>query len=273
MHKRKIILLASGTKDGTGGKLAREIRRYIGFENPYAEIVGIVSNRNDGAVARLAKERHLPFQYYGNDELTPEVYDGIPARFRAEGALVVLVGWNQLVYMRRVRKYHPSIEKILDRILPERLGLEPENTIVTHPALLSQLDGRFGGKGMWGIHVHRAVKKALDGGELDEEVESNNVTSVVSEKGAEPEPPSTKVVSARSGFTVFFPTEKYDTGITLAESHVPIKRSMSAEDIEARVKASERQWVPTIVEMVARGHIRLERGKVIVPHGYGLLPK
>ena len=93
----------------------------------------------------------------------------------------------------------------------------PDRIVNIHPALLP----KFGGKGMYGSHIHEAVKAALDAGEITE-----------------------------SGFSMHFVTDEMDRGPIFFEKSVPIESGMSADDIAAVVKKAERQWQPKITNLV-----------------------
>ena len=141
MTKPRLIIFASGTKDAGGS----------GFENLVeatkssvldAEIVAIVSSNEYGGVRERASRLGVPFVYFSGS-YDAEHYQKVIAETGAEW--VALSGWLKLVK-----------------------GLDPTKTFNIHPALLSQLGGRFGGEGMWGHRVHEAVKEALDKGEIKE---------------------------------------------------------------------------------------------------------
>lgn len=80
-----------------------------------------------------------------------------------------------------------------------------------HPALLPS----FGGKGMYGMNVHRAV---LDAG------------------------------VPRSGATVHFVDEAYDRGRILAQRSVPVQADDTPEQLAARVLAVEHELYPEAVD-------------------------
>ena len=131
-------------------------------------------------------------------------------------------------------------------------GLDPQKTFNIHPALLSQLGGRFGGLGMYSHHVHQAVKKAMDAGEINE-----------------------------SGPTMhFIPDEEdekeYDRGPIFFEYPVPLVSSMDAEDIGELVNQVEHLRQPQITNMVIHNKIAWD-GKdprsLVVPEGYRWLPR
>ena len=204
--KPKLIVFASGTKDGGGS----------GFENLVsatkagildAEIVAVVSNHEHGGVRERANRLGIPFIYFDpshHSNVLQNVgmsYREIVEKIGAEW--IALSGWLKLVK-----------------------GLDPTKTFNIHPALLSQLGGRFGGEGMWGKHVHEAVKKALDAGEITE-----------------------------SGITMHFVTDEYDRGPVFFERHVPLQKGMSVDEIAKAVNAAEHEWQPKITNLVVHGQI------------------
>lgn len=217
----KIIVFASGTRNSGGS----------GFENLVeatktgvldAEVVAVISNHEHGGVRERAKWLGVPFVYF-NGPYTAENYQRIVANaFGAEpaplGGEASLMGWVALSgWLKQVK------------------GLDPRNTFNIHPALLSQLGGpfdglrasRFGGKGMYGHHIHEAVKAALDTGEITE-----------------------------SGFTMHFVTDEYDRGPVFFEHPVPLKRGMTTEEIAKTVNAAEHEWQPKLTNMVVHGKIQ-----------------
>mgnify|MGYP001560186864 FL=1 len=193
----KIIVFASGKRSGGGSgfeKLARS-------KELDADIVAVVSNHERGGVHERAMQLGIPFIHF------PEPYDAenyakIVADAGAEW--VALSGWLR----------HVS-------------GLDPAKTFNIHPALLSFDNGRFGGKGMYGNHIHEAVKKALDEGEITE-----------------------------SGFTMHFVTEEHDRGPAFFEKRVSLKQGMTVEEIAKAVNKAEHEWQPKITNMVVHGQIR-----------------
>lgn len=196
MKKPKLIVFASGTKDKGGS----------GFENLVkspdldADIVAVVSNHEHGGVRERAERLGIPFIYFPGP-YDAKAYRKIVADAGAEW--VALSGWLR----------HVS-------------GLDPARTINIHPALLSQLNHRFGGKGMYGHRIHEAVKAALDAGEITE-----------------------------SGFSMHFVTEEMDRGPVFFEHRVPLKKGMTVEEIAKAVNAAEHEWQPKITNMIVHGEI------------------
>jgi len=212
MSKPKIIVFASGTKDGGGS----------GFENLIeatksgvldAEIVAIVSSNEYGGVRERASRLGVPFVYFSGN-YDAEHYQRVIAESGAEW--IALSGWLKLVK-----------------------GLDPTKTFNIHPALLSQLDGRFGGEGMWGHRVHEAVKAALDAGEITE-----------------------------SGCSMHFVTDEYDRGPVFFEKRILLEKGMSADEIAKAVNKVEHEWQPKITNLVVHGQIHwdgVDPSSLVVP--------
>jgi phosphoribosylglycinamide formyltransferase 1 len=144
------------------------------------------------------------------------------------------------------RKEFDSIEAFSDRIFSicEQAGAEmvclggwlsllriPEQWIGRvlniHPALLP----KFGGKGMWGHHVHEAV---LAAGEKT------------------------------SGCTVHFVNNEYDAGPIILQRTCPVLADDTPDTLAARVFEEEKRAYPDAIDLVRTGRVRLV-GQRIVP--------
>lgn len=99
----------------------------------------------------------------------------------------------------------------LKLVPPEVVAQYPSRILNIHPALLPA----FGGKGMYGMHVHRAV---IEAGE------------------------------AESGATVHFVDEEYDRGRILAQRRVPVRKGDTPEALAARVLEVEHRLYPDAVD-------------------------
>ena len=89
----------------------------------------------------------------------------------------------------------------------------PDHIINVHPSLLPN----FGGKGMYGKHVHEAVSKR---------------------------------VMPFSGITIHLVNEEFDKGKMLAQFAVALKNPSSASDIEEQVRRLEITHFPFVIESV-----------------------
>ena len=240
--KPKVIVFASGTKDGGGS----------GFENLAnatktgvldAEIIAVVSNHESGGVRAKAERLGIPFVYfpgpYGAEHYQAILRD-IDERMAPKNGVAIsgLTPWSQSDFTGWVA---------LSGWLKKVQGLDSQKTFNIHPALLSFDHGRFGGPGLYGHHVHEAVKAAFDAGEISE-----------------------------SGVSMHFVTDEYDRGPVFFEYRVPLQKGMSADDIAKAVNAAEHEWQPKITNMVMRGEISWD-GKdpksLEVPEGYRYLPR
>lgn len=92
----------------------------------------------------------------------------------------------------------------------------PNRIINIHPALLP----KFGGKGMWGHHVHEAVKAA---GEKE------------------------------SGITIHYVNAELDQGEHIAQYSTPLSPDDTAEDIADKVHVLEMKYFPNVIEKVIFG--------------------
>jgi len=91
-----------------------------------------------------------------------------------------------------------------------------------HPALLP----KFGGKGMYGLNVHRAV---LEAGE--------------------------KV----TGVTIHFVDEEYDHGPIIIQKKVKVKKNDTPESLQKRVLKIEHKLYPYVVSRLCKGKIKLPK--------------
>ena len=181
---KKIAIFASGS-----GSNAENIANY--FKDSEVEISLILSNKKDAYVLERAKNLSIPSfvfnraDFYDNDTVIKELQ-------KHEIDLVVLAGFLWLI--------------------PESLiAAFPNQIINIHPALLP----KYGGKGMYGMHVHEAVKEA---GEKE------------------------------SGITIHFVNENYDEGAIISQHTVALSPSDSADDIASKIHELEYEFFPLAIE-------------------------
>ena len=155
-------------------------------------------------------------------------------RARNAGLNVQVVPYKQ---MPDTETYSARIVEILDAAAVELVCLagflsywtippKYEGRVMNiHPALLP----RFGGKGMWGHHVHDAVLTA-----------GCNV----------------------SGCTVHFVNNEYDEGPIVVQRAVPVEEGDTAETLAARVFEQECIAYPEAIRLFAQGRLRIDGGIV-----------
>lgn len=108
----------------------------------------------------------------------------------------------------------------MKKIGPQVLSTFQNRILNIHPALLP----KFGGQGMFGMHVHEAVIAA---GETE------------------------------SGATVHLINEVYDEGPILAQARVPVLPDDTPQSLQARVLEQEHQLYPGTIAKIASGEIPL----------------
>jgi phosphoribosylglycinamide formyltransferase-1 len=114
------------------------------------------------------------------------------------------------------------------RILsPGFVAAFPGRIINIHPALLPA----FGGKGMYGERVHRAVLASGAG---------------------------------HSGCTVHFVTEIPDGGPIIAQATVPVEEDDTPTTLAARIAREEHRLYPEVVRLFAERRIRLHGDRVSI---------
>jgi phosphoribosylglycinamide formyltransferase 1 len=171
---------------GRGSNL-EALLRALGADAP-AQVVLVVSNRADAAALDRAREHGVPAEVLSQPADATEWLDRL-ARHGVD--LLVLAGYLKLVPAAVISRYRDRIVNV-------------------HPALLPA----FGGRGMYGHHVHEAV---LASG------------------------------TRESGATVHLVDEVYDRGRILAQARVPVLPGDTAESLAARVLGVEHRLLPAVV--------------------------
>lgn len=122
-------------------------------------------------------------------------------------------------YMLKVLNEHETdfiiLAGYLRKIPPRVLKVFHNHTINIHPALLPL----FGGKGMYGMNVHRAV------------IESGAV---------------------ESGVTIHYVNEEYDEGEIIDQARVPVFPGDTPEELAARVLKVEHRFYSEVLQEIFR---------------------
>lgn len=176
-------------------------------------VVGVVGNFPDSPALARAADLGLPAHVVRSGKEDAVYADALAAHLDGlRPDLICLAG-----YMR----------KLPDSVVAAYAG----RILNIHAALLPA----FGGRGMYGHHIHQAV---LDYG--------------------------AKV----SGCTVHFVDGGYDTGPIVLQSCVPVEESDTAEALAARVLAAEHDAYPRAVALFASGRLSLDGRRVrVAPAG------
>jgi phosphoribosylglycinamide formyltransferase 1 len=190
----RVAVLASGG----GTNLQALIDRFNAAPGAPARVELVVGSRAGIGALQRAERAGIDALALEARTLGPEAFgQALADALRAHRIdLIVLAGWLQLVPSEVVRGYHGRMINI-------------------HPALLPA----FGGRGMYGMHVHRAV--IASGARV-------------------------------SGATVHFVDERYDEGAIIAQWPVPVLPGDTPESLAGRVLAVEHRLLPLAVEALAR---------------------
>ena len=108
----------------------------------------------------------------------------------------------------------------MKKLGPKTLSRFAGSILNIHPALLP----KFGGKGMYGLHVHKAV---IDAGEPE------------------------------TGVTIHLVTAEYDAGPIVAQTRIPVMPDDTPEILAARVLKWEHTFFPETLQKIAKGEIIL----------------
>ncbi len=188
LYMKKIALFASGS-----GTNAENLIKY--FSNgKKAKVVAVFTNNPKAFVIKRAERLGVDVVIFDRGALydSSELADELIFR---EIDLIVLAGF--------LWKIPPSLTEIWrDRI------------INIHPALLPA----YGGRGMYGEHVHRAV---LDAGET------------------------------RSGITIHYVNEEYDKGDTIFSATCDVLPGDTPSSLADRIHQLEYKYYPRVIEEIA----------------------
>ena len=186
---KRIALFASGA-----GSNAENIIRYFSDSNEL-EFPLIISNRPDAQVHERAKKFGIPSYVFKKSAFE----NGEVLKLLQEKTIdfIVLAGF---------------LLKVPDNLLKAY----PDRIINIHPALLPE----FGGKGMYGSHVHEAV--------------------VASGK-------------KETGITIHYVNENYDEGKIIFQATCPVSPADLPDDVAAKVHALEYDHFPRVIGEVVSG--------------------
>lgn len=180
-----ILILASGS-----GTNAENIIKYFENSNTH-KISCVLSNKKDAYVLERANKLGVKSQFFSKEQLINKEF--MLSFLKSNKIdLIVLAGYLKLIPEFLINAY-------------------PNKIINIHPALLP----KYGGKGMYGMNVHKAV------------VENNE---------------------QETGITVHFVNEKYDEGHILAQFKCSLNVSDSPDDVARKIHKLEMDNFPSVIE-------------------------
>lgn len=186
---KQLAIFASGN-----GSNAEAIVHFF-RQNQEAEVALILTNRAEAGVRERAQRLGIPCHHFTSAEMREGTK---PLELLREKRidLIVLAGYLCLVTPAYIMEY-------------------PDRIINIHPALLPA----YGGKGMYGDHVHQAVLAARE-----------------------------KV----SGITIHLVNERYDEGRHLLQATCPVYATDTSEALASRIHELEHRFFPTTIAQYLR---------------------
>ena len=187
MSKHKIAILVSGT-----GTNAINIIEYF-EKNSVAEVVLVISNKTDSLAVEKAQNKGVKTVVFNNES------------FKKSGVV--------LDYLMSQSVDFIVLAGFLIKISNDIIHAYPNKIVNLHPSLLP----KYGGKGMYGKRVHRAVIEAQ-----------------------EPE----------SGISIHFVNKEYDEGAIIFQAKVCVEKGDSVEVLTKKIQKLEHRFFPKVIEQV-----------------------
>ncbi|GAA4276077.1 phosphoribosylglycinamide formyltransferase [Aquimarina mytili] len=184
---KRIIIFASGS-----GTNAENIIKYF-QERKVAEVTHVFSNNLRAKVLKRAHNLKVKALHFDKESFY-KTNDVLNVLKDAQPDLIVLAGFLWIFP-----------KKIID--------VFPNKVINIHPALLP----KYGGKGMYGHHVHEAVVRNKE---------------------------------KESGITIHYVNEHYDEGAIIFQAKTAVTKDHSAEDVANAVHQLEYKHFPVVIEKV-----------------------
>jgi len=199
MKRLRVGVLASG-----GGTNLQAIIDSCERGEIDGDVVVVISNVHDAFALERARKHGVDAFCFPHEGLSREQHeaDVIECLGQHQVNLVCLAGYLRMLTPLMIDKYAGRV-------------------INTHPALLPS----FGGKGMHGLHVHKAV---LDHG--------------------------CKV----SGCTIHVVTAEVDGGPILLQKAVPVLEDDTPETLQGRILKEEQKLYPRAIQLFAQGKVKID---------------
>ena len=190
---KNIIMNIAIFASGSGTNCENLIKHFADSES--VKVALVVSNKPDAFVLERVRRLGVPTAITPKADLhNPDII--LPLLRKYDIGFIVLAGWLPLI---------PDF--LIDAF--------PHKIINIHPALLP----KYGGKGMWGHHVHEAVKAA---GETE------------------------------TGMTVHWVTPECDAGEIIAQYRVALSPEDTVETIAEKEHMLEMEYFPKVVEDIIK---------------------
>ncbi|MDO6491290.1 MULTISPECIES: phosphoribosylglycinamide formyltransferase [unclassified Cellulophaga] len=184
---KRIVLLASGS-----GSNVENIANYF-KDNPLVTIICVLTNKRDAKVIDRCNRLNISSLYFNREAFSKSdcLLDIIKGM---QPDLIILAGFLLKIPQKFVDAF-------------------PNKIVNIHPALLPN----YGGKGMYGMHVHNAVK-------------NNN--------------------ESKTGITIHYVNENYDEGAIIYQAETAVNSNDSVDDIAKKVHMLEYEHFPKVIDQL-----------------------
>ncbi|KAF2332410.1 phosphoribosylglycinamide formyltransferase [Flavobacterium ginsenosidimutans] len=190
---KKIIVFASGSGTNT-----ENIIKYF-EKTEIAKVVSVFTNNASAKVIERAKNHQIPVEIFSKTELLER--NVLQKVQEIDPDLIVLAGF--------LLKFPENI-----------IELYPNKIINIHPALLPN----YGGKGMYGMHIHRAI---------------------VNNKEKE------------TGISIHYVNEHYDEGGIIFQANVALTEEDTPETVAEKIHELEQKHFPEIIYRILEGNSKI----------------
>lgn len=181
---KKIVVFASGS-----GTNAENIIQYF-EKTTSARVVAVFCNNAQALVLDKAKKYGISSEIFSKTEL------------------------NEGLVIQKLKKFDPDwivLAGFLLKIPSNLIDAYPNRIINIHPALLP----KYGGKGMFGMHIHQAVA-------ANKEIET--------------------------GITIHYVNENYDEGNIIFQQSVVLAPADDPHDVAVKIHKLEQDYFPKVIE-------------------------
>ena len=187
MSKHKIAILVSGT-----GTNAINIIEYF-EKNSVAEVVLVISNKTDALAVEKAQNKGVKTVVFNNES------------FKKNGVVLYYLVSQSVDFI--------VLAGFLIKISNDIIRAYPNKIVNLHPSLLP----KYGGKGMYGKRVHRAVIEAQE---------------------------------SESGISIHFVNKEYDEGAIIFQAKVSVEKGDSVEVLTKKIQQLEHRFFPKVIEQI-----------------------
>lgn len=161
------------------------------MEGQTANVRIVICNNENAYVLTRAAKAGIVSEVYGKEDLITSPSKVMERLSQLKTDYIILAGYLLKIPNELIERYKGRILNI-------------------HPALLP----KFGGKGMYGEHVHKAVIAAGE---------------------------------KRSGITIHLVDEKYDNGRILFQAECSVEEGESPESLAAKIHSLEQRYFPQVI--------------------------